>query len=485
MITYQPMYLPIPVDFLYIWQVIIDAGHDALFVGGCIRDLIINEPVHDYDLATSALPEQIMELFPHVLPTGIQHGTVTVRHHGKSIEVTTFRLEKEYRDSRRPDSVNFISRVDEDLERRDFTCNSMAYRPDLGLLDLFDGLGDLKRRSLRTVGAAAARFGEDALRMLRAVRFCAQLDLMPEMSLLVAAELQQDLIYRLSKERIASEFSRTCGTRFLERLEAFAGTGVMRTSMAALGLEVADEREMVWLLQRLLPGKENLLDLPPELNSAVGLLAVLLARRPVASAALTLEESRLAVNIRALRCSLVQDARFSAAVADQAAALLLAFAALSEPSPDPEWVRARLVAGRILLTCQLAADDARVTVVWASRLLCLLLGRDPSLDVSQNHGQRWQGLPAWLNSAACDALVDAAKTMQSNADLISVKELPVSGRDLINLGFSAGPQLGDLLENLLMFAVRRPERPGREQLLALAASMAAENSSVPPVNGML
>ncbi len=477
MITYQPMYLPIPVDFLYIWQVIIDAGHDALFVGGCIRDLIINEPVHDYDLATSALPEQIMELFPNVLPTGIQHGTVTVRHHGKSIEVTTFRVEKEYRDSRRPDSVDFISRVDEDLERRDFTCNSMAYRPDMGLLDLFDGLGDLKRHSLRTVGAAAARFAEDALRILRAVRFCAQLDLVPEMPLLVAAELQQNLIYKLSKERIASEFGRTCGTRFVERLAEFAGTGVMRTAMDALNLTVADEMELVQLQRVLLPGEENILDFPQELTVPTGLVAVFLVRRPVADAAVTLAEARSDFYIRALRCSLVQDARFSAFVAEHATALLLVLACLCEQSLAPEWVQVRDLADRVLRICKLDADGARDAVFRGSCLLQLL--------AVQPDGGRWEGLPDWLTPAAAAALTRAARTMQLNRDLISVKELPVNGRDLMNLGFKSGPQLGAQLERLLHYVIRQPERPSRERLLQLAARQAAEKSIVSPENDMI
>ena len=473
MSAFQRMFLPIPVDLLYVWQVILDAGHDVLFVGGCVRDLIIGEPVHDYDLATSAHPGQIMALFPEVIPTGIQHGTVTVRHHGKSVEVTTFRIEDEYRDSRRPESVSFVSRVDEDLERRDFTCNSMAYRPDLGLLDLFDGLGDLKRHRLRSVGSASARFAEDALRMLRAVRFCAQLDLEPEHSLLVAAQIQQDLIFRLSKERIASEFSRMCGTRFISRLEAFAGTGVLRTAMAALGHTVADERALVHLLRQLLPGKDNPLGLPHGLVVPAGILAAILAeaggtesvRAEVGEALAVVREAGY---IRDLRNSLVQEGRFSSAVAAHAAALLLTLASLAEPVAEPAMVRVRRAASRVRVVCQLDPAEARETVALGCALLNRLLQQEPD--------KRWRGLPDWLNLVIASSFVEAAHKMQRQNDIVAIIELPVDGRDLMRLGFPAGRTLGNLLERLLRHTITLADRPDREQLLSIAAGWRADRT---------
>ncbi|MGU3470271.1 CCA tRNA nucleotidyltransferase [Paenibacillus sp. D51F] len=148
-----------------------EAGHTAVFVGGCVRDMLLGLPLKDVDIASSASPEEVMELYPDSIPTGLQHGTVTVRHGGELYEVTTFRTEGEYADHRRPSEVSFIRELAGDLQRRDFTINAMALHPDGVLEDPFGGMSDLRRRLIRAVGDPEARFGEDALRMLRAVRF--------------------------------------------------------------------------------------------------------------------------------------------------------------------------------------------------------------------------------------------------------------------------------------------------------------------------
>ena len=152
-----------------------DAGFAACFVGGCVRDTLLGRPVHDWDVTTSALPEEIMALFPRCIPTGIKHGTVTVLLNGESFEVTTFRRDGAYHDGRHPDGVVFVPNLTEDLARRDFTINAMAMHLDGSITDCFDGKADLKRGIIRCVGDPERRFREDALRMLRALRFSAQL----------------------------------------------------------------------------------------------------------------------------------------------------------------------------------------------------------------------------------------------------------------------------------------------------------------------
>ena len=145
-------------------------GFESWLVGGCVRDLCLGLIPKDYDLATSARPEQVRQLFPHSFATGLQHGTVTVVWQDLAVEITTFRSESAYTDSRRPDIVVFHDQVDADLARRDFTMNSLAWRPDRGLLDLHGGLEDLRQGLLRTVGNALERFSEDVLRILRAIQ---------------------------------------------------------------------------------------------------------------------------------------------------------------------------------------------------------------------------------------------------------------------------------------------------------------------------
>src|SRR5690625_1728121 len=139
-------------DGITILRTIEQAGHQAYFVGGSVRDLLLDRVIGDIDIATSAPPQLIQKIFPKVIPVGIEHGTVTVRHEHTSFEVTTFRLDGEYTDQRHPDSVRFIHDIDRDLQRRDFTINALAMDKHGAILDLFDGKGDLKRKIIRTVG---------------------------------------------------------------------------------------------------------------------------------------------------------------------------------------------------------------------------------------------------------------------------------------------------------------------------------------------
>lgn len=151
------------------------AGFEAYVVGGCVRDSILGRKPQDWDITTSAKPEQVKALFPRTIDTGLQHGTVTVMQDREGFEVTTYRIDGEYEDSRHPKEVVFTPNLEEDLKRRDFTINAMAYNEEKGLVDIFSGMEDIRLGRIRCVGRAEERFGEDALRMLRAIRFSAQL----------------------------------------------------------------------------------------------------------------------------------------------------------------------------------------------------------------------------------------------------------------------------------------------------------------------
>ena len=200
------------------------AGYQAYAVGGCVRDLARGVPPHDYDICTSALPAQTERCFAgeRVVETGIKHGTVTVLMAGEPYEITTFRTDGDYLDGRHPQSVAFTDSLTEDLRRRDFTINAMAFHPDIGLRDPFDGQADIARRVIRCVGDAGARFSEDALRILRALRFAAELgfDIAPD-----TACAMRELSGRLaliSRERIAAELLRALnGIYAVPVLQAF------------------------------------------------------------------------------------------------------------------------------------------------------------------------------------------------------------------------------------------------------------------------
>ena len=184
-------------------------GHVAYLVGGCVRDMALGVRPHDWDICTSALPEQVMAVFPGALPTGMKHGTVTVRINSRFVEVTTFRSEENYVDHRHPETVRFVGELTTDLSRRDFTINAMALSPDGLLMDPFGGLTDLEHRCIRCVGSPELRFEEDALRMFRALRFSARLDFTIEEATLAAIEKKAHLASALAAERIRDEVEKT------------------------------------------------------------------------------------------------------------------------------------------------------------------------------------------------------------------------------------------------------------------------------------
>ena len=182
------------------------AGFEVYFVGGCVRDTLLQRPLHDVDLATSAYPQEIKQIFPQTIDTGIEHGTVTVIYQKKAYEITTFRTESGYQDYRRPDKVEFVRSLKEDLKRRDFTINALAMNAQGEIIDLFAGMADLQQRQIRAVGVAADRFHEDALRMLRAVRFQAQLNFTIEKQTLAGIQTNAALLSHIATERIREEF---------------------------------------------------------------------------------------------------------------------------------------------------------------------------------------------------------------------------------------------------------------------------------------
>jgi len=186
-----------------------NAGWQAYFVGGCVRDRLLGRPVHDWDIATSAPPEAVTALFAHTVPSGIRHGTVTVLLGGEAYEVTTFRTEGAYLDGRRPACVRFVPELREDLSRRDFTVNAMAMDEAGSVTDLFGGREDLAARRIRCVGSPDERFSEDALRMLRALRFSAQLGFSLDPETAAAIGRQAGLCEKLSAERVRDEVEKT------------------------------------------------------------------------------------------------------------------------------------------------------------------------------------------------------------------------------------------------------------------------------------
>ena len=227
------MIIILPEEVKKILSVLENKGFKAYIVGGCVRDILMKKAPHDYDIATSASPEQIKFLFNKTADTGIKHGTVTVIENGIPFEVTTFRTESGYSDLRRPDKVYFVKDIKEDLSRRDFTMNAIACSLNGEIADPFGGQNDIKNKIIKTVGNPNKRFSEDALRILRLFRFSSALDFLPEKNTLNAALELSNELKKISTERIVSELKKTVCSDFPEN-----STPLFKTkALSFLGIE--------------------------------------------------------------------------------------------------------------------------------------------------------------------------------------------------------------------------------------------------------
>jgi tRNA nucleotidyltransferase (CCA-adding enzyme) len=222
------MQINIPDKVNKIIEVLIANGYEAYAVGGCIRDALLGRKPKDWDITTSASPSQVKRLFRRTVDTGIKHGTVTVLTGNEQYEVTTYRLDGEYEDYRHPREVRYTSSLNEDLKRRDFTINAMAYNSRDGLVDLFGGMQDLASGLVRCVGSASERFNEDALRILRAVRFSAQLGFAIEQDTLEAIRQNAGLLVNISAERIRAELDSLLISDHPEKLKLLYDTGITK-----------------------------------------------------------------------------------------------------------------------------------------------------------------------------------------------------------------------------------------------------------------
>lgn len=203
------VYIELPGNVRFILHMLREAGHEAYVVGGCVRDSIMGRKPHDWDICTSAKPEQVIEIFNHykVIPTGLKHGTVTIMKNDKPYEITTYRVDGEYDDARHPKDVTFTTSLEEDLSRRDFTMNALAYNNNNDLVDLFGGVNDIKNGIVRCVGNPRERFSEDALRIMRALRFATRFGFKIEENTFAAMKEKKSLLSKISAERINSELT--------------------------------------------------------------------------------------------------------------------------------------------------------------------------------------------------------------------------------------------------------------------------------------
>ncbi|HCC07362.1 MAG TPA: CCA tRNA nucleotidyltransferase [Clostridiales bacterium] len=218
----------IPASIKLVVDMIINSGYEAYVVGGCVRDTLMNRTPNDWDITTSGEPEDIKKIFEKTVDTGIKHGTVTVLTQGGQVEVTTYRIDGEYIDNRRPEEVFFTKKIEEDLKRRDFTINAIAYNDIDGMIDLFDGTLDIERKIIRCVGNPNDRFNEDGLRMLRAIRFSAQLGFEIEKETFESIKQNNNLIKNISAERVREELTKILTSSHPEKIMSLHESGLMQ-----------------------------------------------------------------------------------------------------------------------------------------------------------------------------------------------------------------------------------------------------------------
>ena len=386
------------------------AGHAAYAVGGCVRDSLLGQTPHDWDLCTSAPPEQVLELFgeAHCIPTGLQHGTVTVKHGGELYEITTFRTEGAYSDGRHPDHVAFVPDVKEDLARRDFTINAMAYNAEEGLIDPFGGQNDLAAGIVRAVGEPQRRFEEDALRILRLYRFAARFGFAIDPATGQAARALCRHLDCVSEERIAEELSRL--------LAAPAPGAYLEAEVLAVIFPELDAAE--------LPESRRILDaLEPGMEHVQVRLAALLC---------PLGEAGARAALRRLKCSNALTGTVATLVREAAAEM--PGAALT------------LTARRFLSRYDLAT----ITDLTA---LC-----------SARHPEQAEAFAALQQ--------EAARLVETNA-CCRINQLAVNGRDLMDAGVRPGPGLRRVLDTLLEQVLTGQLPNEKAALLAAAAQVAA------------
>ncbi len=403
--------IELPKDVRHIINVLMENGYEAYAVGGCVRDSILGRTPGDWDITTSALPMQVKALFRRTVDTGIQHGTVTVMLGKNGYEVTTYRIDGKYEDSRHPKSVEFTSNLVEDLKRRDFTINAMAYNDEHGIVDAFDGMGDLKRRIIRCVGKAHDRFDEDALRILRAVRFSAQLGFDIEDDTARAARELAPTLAKISRERIHTELNKLLLSGNPDYFSVVYDLGVMKIII-------------------------------PELE-----------------------------NIDAHKLDKIKHfiKKTSAVLPERYAALLSCVDADT--------------AGRILKGLKL--DNA--TILMAAKLVKYYNMNPVVSEAAVRHyinevGENDALRIVDFNISICGSELNKGYTdmrkicvmVKERGDCTELRKLKISGRDLMEAGFPAGKQLGEILQKLLCEVLDNPKFNEYNYLLKRAVELAGQ-----------
>lgn len=436
------MRLQLPAAVNMIIDVLQAHGYEGFAVGGCVRDSVLNRTPDDWDITTSATPYQVKELFSKTVDTGLQHGTVTVMVHGVGYEVTTYRIDGEYEDARHPKEVQFTSNLTEDLKRRDFTINAMAYSNDRGLIDEFGGMNDLQRKIIRCVGDPWQRFGEDALRILRAVRFAAQLGFEIEENTKKAIVELAPTLSKISAERIQTETVKLLMSDRPEMWRSVYDLGITRIIMPEFDAIMETPQNTPHHMYNV--GEHTLKAL--SLTEKDRILRLTMLLHDIGKASMRTTDANGVDHFKGhgpagkeIAKKILRRLKFDNDTIAQVTHLI--YWHDYRPAPEEKAVRRAI---------HKVGED----------LFPLFLKVQRADNLAQSMYLREEKL------ARIDGVEKLYHEIMEKHQCVSLKTLAVTGRDLIAEGMKPGPQMGAVLQELLEVVLDQPEMNEKEKLLA-------------------
>ncbi|MDE5933433.1 MAG: CCA tRNA nucleotidyltransferase [Lachnospiraceae bacterium] len=437
------MKIPLPRKVEDIIERIQTAGYEAYAVGGCVRDSILGKEPDDWDITTSAKPEEVKKLFERTIDTGIQHGTVTVMVGREGFEVTTYRIDGKYEDSRHPKDVTFTANLKEDLRRRDFTINAMAYNKKDGLIDLYEGIQDIEHGLIRCVGDAKERFTEDALRMMRAVRFSAQLGYMIEEDTKAAIRELAPTIQKISVERIQAELVKLMVSNHPDFIRVAYETGI--TAQIFPEFDVCMKTEQNNPHHRFSVG-EHILHTLSYVEADKVLRLGMLFHDIGKPGTLTVDEEGITHN------------HGHAAIGEEMAVRIMKRMKFDNDSTE----KVRKIVRYHDLKIENNAKSVRRAINYIGEDIFPLLFSVKYADImAQSDYQRKEKLQE------LETLKEIYEDIIAKKECLSLKDLAVTGSDLIAAGMKPGREIGTALHKLLEIVLENPERNQKEYLLSL------------------
>ena len=426
-----------------------EAGFEAYAVGGCIRDSLLGRTPNDWDITTSAKPMEVKALFSHTIDTGIQHGTVTILLDREGFEVTTYRIDGEYEDGRHPKEVSFTGSLEEDLKRRDFTINALAYNETAGLIDIFEGQKDLKDGIIRCVGNAEERFTEDALRMLRATRFSAQLGYRIEENTLAAIHKLAGNLEKISAERIQTELLKLIVSPHPDYLRTAYECGVTKVFFPEFDLAMETSQNHPHHCYNV---GEHILHSLLEIPADKVLRLTMLLHDIAKPQCLTVDEKGIThfhghegLGAEMSRV-ILRRLRMDNDTTDKVCRLVRFHDYGNGVAPDRRIVR------------------RAVNKIGEDLFADFLLVKKADL-LAQSMYLREEKLS---NLAAWDACY---REIREAEECVSLRTLAVNGKDLIAAGLQPGRELGDILKQLLDEVLENPEKNEKDYLISRAKEL--------------